>query len=84
MADEAIKTARLRVGTAGWAIPAGVRDAFGAGASNLARYATRFDCVEINSSFHRRHRASTWARLAASVPDILDGQCAGAVGRPRA
>ena len=60
-----------RVGTAGWAIPAGVRDAFGAGATNLARYATRFDCVEINSSFHRRHRASTWARWADSVPDAF-------------
>lgn len=59
----------LRVGTAGWAIPADERDAFGEGASNLARYATRFDCVEINSSFHRRHRASTWARWADSVPD---------------
>lgn len=59
----------IRIGTAGWAIPAPVRDAFGEGASNLARYATRFDCVEINSSFHRRHRTSTWARWGASVPD---------------
>jgi uncharacterized protein YecE (DUF72 family) len=59
----------LRVGTAGWAIPAPTRDSFGDGASNLARYATRFDCVEINSSFHRRHRAATWARWGDSVPD---------------
>jgi uncharacterized protein YecE (DUF72 family) len=57
------------IGTAGWAIPAAVRDGFGDGASNLARYATRFDCVEINSSFHRRHRAATWSRWADSVPD---------------
>jgi uncharacterized protein YecE (DUF72 family) len=71
MADEAIKTARLRVGTAGWALPAPLRDRFGDGESNLARYATRFDCVEINSSFHRRHRAATWARWAASVPDAF-------------
>ena len=72
MAIEANETAGatdVRVGTAGWAIPTPLRDAFGDGQSNLARYATRFDCVEINSSFHRRHRASTWARWAMSVPD---------------
>lgn len=59
----------VRVGTAGWALPAASREAFGNGASNLARYATRFGGVEINSSFHRRHRAATWARWADSVPD---------------
>jgi uncharacterized protein YecE (DUF72 family) len=60
-----------RVGTAGWALPAPLRDAFGDGASNLARYATRFDCVEVNSSFHRRHRASTWERWEQSTPDAF-------------
>ena len=63
------KEHRFRVGTAGWALPAPLRERFGEGESNLARYATRFACVEINSSFHRRHRASTWARWAESVPD---------------
>ena len=63
------KPAAVRIGTAGWALPAVVRGCFGEGASNLARYASRFDCVEINSSFHRRHRPSTWARWAESVPD---------------
>jgi len=57
------------VGTAGWAIPAPARDRFGEGASGLELYATRFDCVEINSSFHRRHRADTWQRWAQSVPE---------------
>jgi uncharacterized protein YecE (DUF72 family) len=57
------------IGTAGWAIPASMRDAFGDGASNLARYATRLGAVEVNSSFHRRHRASTWARWAEETPD---------------
>jgi uncharacterized protein YecE (DUF72 family) len=57
------------IGTAGWALPAGVRDQFGEGESNLARYATRFGGVEVNSSFHRRHRASTWERWVASTPD---------------
>jgi uncharacterized protein YecE (DUF72 family) len=42
---------------------------FDAGPSHLARYATRFDAVEINSSFYRRHRAATYARWAASVPE---------------
>jgi len=45
-----------------------VRDAFGEGDSALARYATRFDAVEINSSFYRSHLPKTYARWAASVP----------------
>jgi len=57
-----------RVGTAGWAIPAAVRERFDVGASALERYATRFDAAEINSSFHRPHRRSTYERWAASVP----------------
>lgn len=44
---------------------------FGPGESHLVRYATRFDAVEINSSFYRRHRAATYARWAASVPDAF-------------
>jgi len=58
----------LVIGTAGWSIPAMNRDAFGAGDTGLARYATRFGGVEINSSFHRPHRRETWARWASSVP----------------
>lgn len=34
----------------------------------LQRYATRFDAVEINSSFYRPHRRATYARWADSVP----------------
>jgi uncharacterized protein YecE (DUF72 family) len=60
---------KVRVGTAGWALPAPVRDAFPAGGSNLARYAGRFDVVEVNSCFHRPHRRSTYERWAASVPE---------------
>ena len=55
------------VGTAGWGISSAA-DAFGAGESALARYATRFAGVEINSSFHRPHRPTTWTRWAESVP----------------
>ena len=32
------------------------------------RYAARFTCVEINSSFYRPHRRSTYGRWAESVP----------------
>ena len=34
----------------------------------LARYATRFDLVEVNSSFYRPHQRKTWERWAAEVP----------------
>ncbi|MGV7178388.1 DUF72 domain-containing protein [Xanthomonas axonopodis] len=61
--------ARVRCGCAGWSIPAADRAQFGEGASVLQRYATRFDAVEINSSFYRPHRASTYARWADSVPE---------------
>ena len=60
--------ARSFVGTAGWAIPADIRSQFPEEGSALERYAARFGGVEINSSFHRRHRAATWVRWADSVP----------------
>ncbi|MCW2949442.1 MAG: hypothetical protein JWN41_455 [Thermoleophilia bacterium] len=37
-------------------------------ASALARYSRRLPGVEINSSFHRSHRPTTWARWAATTP----------------
>jgi len=58
----------FRVGCAGWSILSRHGAHFDAGASHLARYATRFDVVEINSSFYRPHAAETYARWAASVP----------------
>jgi uncharacterized protein YecE (DUF72 family) len=61
--------AERRIGTAGWTIPRIVADSFPAEGSALERYAARFACAEINSSFHRAHRESTWARWAESVPD---------------
>jgi uncharacterized protein YecE (DUF72 family) len=60
---------RIRTGTAAWALPRLVRDLFPPAASNLERYAARFDAVEINSSFYRPHRPATYARWAGSVPD---------------
>jgi uncharacterized protein YecE (DUF72 family) len=58
----------VRIGCAGWSIPAAHADRFGDGESVLARYATRFNGVEINSSFYRPHRVQTYERWAASVP----------------
>jgi uncharacterized protein YecE (DUF72 family) len=57
------------IGTAGWSIRSEHAAAFGAGGSHLQRYATRFNAVEINSSFYRPHRPATYTRWAASVPD---------------
>jgi uncharacterized protein YecE (DUF72 family) len=61
----------IRIGTAGWSVPAAHRAAFPEAGSLLERYAARFDAVEINSSFYRPHRPSTYARWAASVPDTF-------------
>lgn len=58
----------VRIGCAGWSIPSRHAQLFGDGASHLARYATRFDVTEINSTFHRPHQPRTFERWAASVP----------------
>lgn len=58
----------LRIGCAGWSIASRQRALFDTGDSMLARYATRFNAVEINSSFYRSHQQATYARWAASVP----------------
>jgi uncharacterized protein YecE (DUF72 family) len=57
------------VGTAGWAIRSEHGALYDSGISHLARYATRFSAVEINSSFYRPHRPATYARWALSVPE---------------
>ena len=59
---------RIRIGTAGWTIPKHCADAFPAEGSHLERYAARFAAAEINSSFYRSHKPSTYVRWAASVP----------------
>lgn len=57
-----------RIGCAGWSIPKAHAGAFPTAGSTLERYAQVFDCVEINSSFYRPHRPSTWRRWGDSVP----------------
>jgi uncharacterized protein YecE (DUF72 family) len=56
------------IGTAGWAIAREAAERFPAEGSSLERYSALFPGAEINSSFHRPHRASTWRRWAESVP----------------
>jgi uncharacterized protein YecE (DUF72 family) len=61
--------AEARIGTAGWSIPLRDAAAFPAEGAGLERYAARFNCAEINSSFHRSHRATTWERWCALSPE---------------
>lgn len=60
--------APAHVGTAGWTLPRASQGEFPGDGTHLQRYATRFSAAEINSSFHRPHRPSTYARWASSVP----------------
>jgi uncharacterized protein YecE (DUF72 family) len=63
------KTFLFQIGTAGWTLPKAVAGRFAAEGSHLERYAGGFNCVEVNSSFHRPHRRATWERWARSVPE---------------
>ena len=61
----------IAIGTAGWAIPKqNASEAPGEG-SHLERYSRVLPCAEINSTFYRPPRASTWQRWAASVPETF-------------
>lgn len=62
------RRAAVRIGCAGWSVPSRHAPLFGEGDSHLARYATRFDVAEINSTFYRPHLPRTFERWAASVP----------------
>jgi uncharacterized protein YecE (DUF72 family) len=57
------------IGCAGWSLGREYWPVFPAEGSHLQRYAARLNCVEINSSFYRPHRRSTYERWADSVPD---------------
>lgn len=60
---------KIRIGTAGWSIASRYAGEFPPEGMGLARYAHRLSCVEINSSFYRSHRASTWTRWGELVPE---------------
>ncbi|MES2952020.1 MAG: DUF72 domain-containing protein [Pseudomonadota bacterium] len=59
------------VGCAGWGITRDAAPLFPEQGSHLQRYAAVFGAVEINSSYYRPHRPSSYARWAASVPQAF-------------
>jgi uncharacterized protein YecE (DUF72 family) len=63
-----MQTAKIRIGIAGWSIPASHREYFSEVGTHLERYASTFNCVELNSSFYRHHQAKTYRRWAETVP----------------
>lgn len=69
MNDQTTRAGPCLIGCAGWTIPKEAAAAFPEAGSHLERYAAVFPVVEINSSFHRRHRVQTYARWAGSVPE---------------
>ena len=58
----------IRIGTAGWSIPRASAFRFDPPGTHLQRYAARFRCVEINSSFYRPHGPATYARWRDATP----------------
>jgi len=58
----------MYIGTAAWSLPRDVASQFPGDGQHLERYARRFACVEINSSFHRPHQVETYARWASMTP----------------
>ncbi len=59
----------LRIGTAGWSIPRVLAESFPGEGAHLERYARTLPCAEINATFYRSPRPSTYARWIASVPE---------------
>lgn len=63
--------APLFIGTAGWGIPQSSKQRFDGsslGQTQLERYAQKLSAVEINSSFYRPHKRTTYERWAAATP----------------
>lgn len=59
----------IRIGCAGWSLRKELHDKFPAEGTHLERYSRVLNCVEINSSFYRSHRRSTYQRWASSTPE---------------
>ncbi|MFA5899492.1 MAG: DUF72 domain-containing protein [Hyphomicrobium sp.] len=58
----------LHIGCAGWALRKENAAIAPPPGSHLERYARRFNAVEINSTFYRPHKRTTFERWADSVP----------------
>jgi len=61
----------IRIGTAGWGIPTALGSEFPGEGTHLERYSCVFNAVEINSSFYRPHRRTTYERWADSAPETF-------------
>jgi uncharacterized protein YecE (DUF72 family) len=59
----------MYIGCAGWNVPRLHAEHFGEDGTHLERYAGTLPAVEINSSFYRPHKPSTYERWAGSVPE---------------
>ena len=57
----------VHVGIAGWSIRKEHTDLFAKDGTHLQRYASRFNAVEINSSFYKSHKRETYEKWAKSV-----------------
>jgi uncharacterized protein YecE (DUF72 family) len=78
--------AKIRVGIAGWANPPSHKARRRTQQSHLAYYAEHFSCIEINSSFYRPHRKSTYQawkiatpaafRFSVKMPRTITHECA--------
>src|SRR6187431_2627547 len=62
------RTTDIRIGTAGWSIPRSSAFRFNSAGTHLERYSRSLRCAEINSSFHRPHAATTYAKWRDSTP----------------
>lgn len=58
----------VRIGTAGWAIPKALADRFPKEGSGLERYSKLLDITEINQTFYRLPKSSTFQKWADSTP----------------
>ncbi len=68
MRSRLVEFCQVRIGCAGWSIPRAQIPIFGTIGSHLKRYGQVLNAVEINSSFYRSHKESTYARWADTVP----------------
>ncbi len=59
----------VRIGTAGWAIPKALADRFPKEGSGLERYSKVLDITEINQTFYRLPRPSTFQKWADTTPE---------------
>lgn len=59
---------RIVIGTVGWSIPRASAVRCPTEGTHLQRYSRVFAATEINSSFHRPHATSTYAKWAALTP----------------